>query len=82
MNGIRRTLNFGHLTTDERQQRILLGVVLLALNCWRTKWLSAGLPDYIATGIQLELIITGVLGWCPFITYKLYKGKRKENEKI
>lgn len=79
MSGFQKILKLSHLSVNDRYQRILLGTVLLMLNFWRTDWLSATVPDYLATAIQFELIITGALGWCPFIAYKLHRTKKLQS---
>lgn len=60
-----------NLTTDDRQQRIMLGAVLLIVNLMRIKWAEVSIPDLISVIIQLDLILTGALGWCPVVGCKV-----------
>lgn len=54
----------GRIGSPDRVQRLAVGLVLLGLN-------TIGLlsdPDWIrfaALGVQLELILTALAGWCP-----------------
>ena len=54
----------GNVQPEDRIQRVALGVVLLLLN-------AIGLaksPDWAkwtALALQLELLLTGLTGWCP-----------------
>ena len=54
----------GRLGSPDRTQRFMMGLVLLALNMFGLlndpKW-----PQWIALGIQIELITTALMGWCP-----------------
>lgn len=55
----------GRVGSADRLQRLVIGVILITLNAiglirfpdW-TKWL--------ALVFQMELVATGLLGWCPF----------------
>ena len=55
----------GTIVTADRLQRLVAAVLLILLNVvgiWRA-------PDslkWLALAVQLELLITGLIGWCPF----------------
>jgi hypothetical protein len=55
----------GQINEADRLQRILAGGALILLN-------SIGLiqapdwPRWVALAVQLELLATGLAGWCPF----------------
>ncbi len=54
----------GRVGSPDRIQRLVIGLILLGLN-------TIGLlvdPDWIrfaALGVQIELILTALAGWCP-----------------
>lgn len=67
---------------QDRAQRLIVGVILLAINI--TNSLDAtnfSTLNLIAMLIQVELIVTALVGWCPFywsISYvKRYQTKKK-----
>ncbi len=55
----------GRINQADRLQRLVVAAVLIALN-------AAGLaqsPDWtrwLALAVQVELLATGLVGWCPF----------------
>ncbi len=54
----------GFLSRSDRAQRITLGAALILLNVYGMK---NGLAwnQWVALAIQLDLIVTGMIGWCP-----------------
>jgi hypothetical protein len=55
----------GMINVPDRIQRIFVGVCLMILTILgmieNTNW-----KGWLAISLQLELVITGVVGWCPF----------------
>ena len=49
----------------DRLQRFVMGLVLLLLNI-SGLYRSPDILKWIALAIQLELMLTGLIGWCPF----------------
>ena len=54
----------GRVGAPDRLQRLIIGLILLILNLigmtQHVGWISL-----VALGVQIELIITAVAGWCP-----------------
>ncbi len=55
----------GRVAYADRLQRILMALVLIFLNLFGI-FESPTYPKFIALAIQLELLLTGLIGWCPF----------------
>ena len=49
----------------DRLQRFVMGLVLMCLNVIGL-FKAPDVLKWIALGIQAELILTGLIGWCPF----------------
>ena len=55
----------GTINHADRAQRLLAGSLLLALNAVSLSE-SADWTRWLALLVQLELLATGLAGWCPF----------------
>ena len=54
----------GRIPLPGRMQRIILGVLLMILTVIGIVE-SAEWKKWIALGLQMELVLTGLAGWCP-----------------
>ncbi len=55
----------GRINQADRLQRLVTGAVLIALNgIGLTE--SADWTRWLALAVQMELLATGLAGWCPF----------------
>ena len=55
----------GTVGSADRAQRLVMGLLLMGLNLFGL-FQSPELPKWIALALQLELVLTGLIGWCPF----------------
>ncbi len=55
----------GRIVRADRAQRLVMGIALIALNLTGI-FSSPRWSNLLALVIQIELIITGLVGWCPF----------------
>lgn len=61
-----------NIKESDRAQRVLMGTLLIilnVLNSFNSKW---SLASFASLFLQIELVVTGVVGWCP-----LYWGLNK-----
>lgn len=58
--------NHLNITNPDRLQRLMIGASLLALNFYRTDLTMADWSSYATMGLQIQLLATGLIGWCPF----------------
>lgn len=54
----------GFLSRSDRVQRLVLGATLILLNVYGMKH-GVSWNQWVALVIQLDLIVTGMIGWCP-----------------
>jgi hypothetical protein len=59
-----RLWRLGAIYTDDRAQRLLAGLALMALNVYAMRT-EAHWNHYLALVIQLDLLTTALIGWCP-----------------
>jgi hypothetical protein len=59
-----RLWRLGQLYSDDRAQRLLAGLALMALNVYAMRT-EAHWNHYLALVIQLDLLTTALIGWCP-----------------
>ena len=52
------------MSRDDRAQRLLLGAMLMALNLYGMSH-GATWNQWVALAVQLDLLVTGLAGWCP-----------------
>ena len=53
------------MTGTDRIQRILMGFVLLVLNLLSHDLSNLSLTAVVSLFLQIELLLTGLVGWCP-----------------
>lgn len=58
-----RTAEAGSIPNADRIQRLFIGGLLIALTL--SSWHRADFRTYIALGLQADLFLTGLVGWCP-----------------
>ena len=49
----------------DRLQRIIMAVILIFLNLIGGDFSSITTSSFIALMVQIELLLTGIVGWCP-----------------
>ncbi len=54
----------GAVGREDQVQRLIIGAVLIMLNAVGLVK-SPDWPKWVARGLQLELVCTGLIGWCP-----------------
>ncbi len=55
----------GAINQADRLQRLVAGGLLIGLNAFGLQE-SPDWTRYLALVVQLELFLTGLVGWCPF----------------
>ena len=55
----------GRVGSPDRAQRLTIGLILLVLNLLSMLRGEVDVMRWIALGVQIELITTALLGWCP-----------------
>jgi hypothetical protein len=51
--------------SQDRIQRVIIGTVLLLLNLFSKNFSEFSALSIASLFIQIELILTGLIGWCP-----------------
>jgi hypothetical protein len=55
----------GRVSSTDRLQRIVIGAILMGLNVLGMTTRSVHWTNVAALVVQIELLTTGVVGWCP-----------------
>ncbi len=55
----------GAINQADRFQRLVVGGLLIGLTAFGLQ-VSPDWTRYLALAVQLELFLTGLIGWCPF----------------
>ena len=70
-----RIYTLGSIYLDDRAQRLLAGLSLMGLNVYAMQG-GAHWNHWVALVIQVDLLLTAVIGWCP-VTFACRVATRK-----
>lgn len=64
----------------DRAQRVLIGFILLCLNFLSNDFSELSSTALISMVVQIELLLTGLIGWCPLYWSLSFKNKTKKEK--